>query len=64
MIIIFFCKLAVRKISAIDGYTFSTHTGSNSSFELYLPFGEYTLSLDETILNNKITLPKTIINLT
>ena len=46
------------KISAVDGYTFSTLTGSDGTFELYLPFGEYTLSLDETILNGRYYITK------
>lgn len=46
------------KISAVDGYTFQTLTGADGSFEFYLPFGEYTISLDETVLNGRFFLLK------
>jgi hypothetical protein len=46
------------KISATNGYLYSTLTGSNGNFEFYLPFGEYTISLDENILNGRYSLVK------
>jgi hypothetical protein len=33
-------------------------TGTDGSFEFYLPFGEYTISLDETILNGRYFILK------
>ena len=46
------------KITAVNGETFSTLTGTDGSFEFYLPFGEYTISLDETILNGRYFILK------
>jgi len=44
------------KISATNGHTFNTLTGSDGGFEFYMPFGEYTISLDENILNGRYYL--------
>jgi len=44
------------KISATNGQTFNTLTGHDGGFEFYLPFGEYTISLDENILNGRYYL--------
>ncbi|MCB0804980.1 MAG: hypothetical protein KDC05_04225 [Bacteroidales bacterium] len=46
------------KISAYNGSAHHTLTGYDGSFEFYLPFGEYTLSLDETVLNGRYYLVK------
>jgi hypothetical protein len=46
------------KISATNGKTFNTLTGADGSFEFYLPFGEYIISLDETILNGRYYIMK------
>ncbi|GAB4318267.1 MAG: hypothetical protein Kow00127_10220 [Bacteroidales bacterium] len=46
------------KITAANGYTFQTLTGSDGSFEFYLPFGKYTITLDEKILNGRFYLVK------
>jgi hypothetical protein len=46
------------KISATNGKTFSTLTGPDGSFELYLPFGEYIISLNENILNGRYYIIK------
>jgi len=46
------------KISAVDGYTFHTLTGTDGSFEFYLPFGEYTITLDENVLNGRYYIVK------
>ncbi|MBN2175301.1 MAG: hypothetical protein JW731_14295 [Bacteroidales bacterium] len=46
------------KITAADGYTFNTLTGADGSFEFYLPFGEYTITLDENILNGRYYIVK------
>jgi len=46
------------KISATNGHTFSTLTSSDGSFEFYLPFGEYIISLNENILNGRYYIMK------
>jgi hypothetical protein len=46
------------KISAVNGYTFHTLTGTDGSFEFYLPFGNYTVTLDENILNGRYYIVK------
>jgi hypothetical protein len=46
------------KISAANGKTFSTLTGSDGTFEFYLPFGEYVITLDENILNGRYYILK------
>jgi hypothetical protein len=46
------------KITAVNGETFSTLTGSDGTFEFYLPFGDYTITLDETILNGRYFILK------
>jgi len=46
------------KISAINGQSFHTLTGIDGSFSFYLPFGEYTITLDEGILNGRYYLVK------
>ncbi len=44
------------KITATNGHTFNTLTGYKGEFEFYLPFGEYTISLDENVLNGRYYL--------
>ena len=46
------------KITAVDQKTYNTLTGSDGSFEFYLPFGKYTISLDENILNGRFYIVK------
>lgn len=46
------------KITASDGYSFQTLTGPDGSFEFYLPFGEYTITMDEKVLNGRFYLLK------
>lgn len=46
------------KISANNGHSFHTLTGPDGSFEFYLPFGDYTITLDESILNGRYYLVK------
>jgi hypothetical protein len=46
------------KITASNGYTFNTLTGADGSFEFYLPFGDYTITLDEKILNGRFYIVK------
>ena len=46
------------KITAFDQKTYNTLTGSDGSFEFYLPFGKYTISLDENILNGRFYIVK------
>ncbi|NOX45504.1 MAG: hypothetical protein GXO89_00820, partial [Chlorobi bacterium] len=41
-----------------NGYTFHTLTGTDGSFEFYLPFGDYTVTLDENILNGRYYIVK------
>ncbi|MCF8367932.1 MAG: hypothetical protein K9G76_02730 [Bacteroidales bacterium] len=46
------------KISAVNGHSFHTLTGADGAFEFYLPFGEYTVTLDETVLNGRYYIVK------
>lgn len=53
------------KISAIQGEKiFSSLTDNKGHFEFYLPFGEYTLTLDERILSGTYRLIRNNIKLT
>jgi len=51
-------NLSGIKISALNGKAFHTLTGTNGEFEFFLPFGEYTISLDESILNGRYFILK------
>lgn len=46
------------KITAVDDHTYQTLTGPDGSFEFYLPFGEYTITMDEKVLNGRFFLLK------
>ena len=46
------------KISALNGRIYSTLTQKDGSFELYLPAGKYTISLDESIIGERFYLVK------
>ena len=46
------------KISAFNGSSHHTLTNPDGSFEFYLPFGEYTISIDESVLNGRYYLVK------
>jgi len=44
------------KITAVNGKAYNTLTSLDGSFELYLPNGTYTISLDENVLTTKYQL--------
>ncbi|TAE87744.1 MAG: hypothetical protein EAY81_03745 [Bacteroidetes bacterium] len=46
------------KITASGTKTYNSLTGYDGSFEFYLPFGQYTISFDETVLGEKFKLTK------
>ena len=46
------------KIIAVNGIDYQTLTGPDGAFEFYLPFGDYVVSLDESILNGRYYLLK------
>ncbi len=47
------------KISALKGdKIYNTLTNSNGRFEFYLPFGEYTITMDEGILNERFRVTR------
>lgn len=46
------------KITATKEKTYSTLTDSNGHFEFYLPNGEYTLTMDDSILSSKLRLSR------
>ena len=47
------------KISAIKGdKIYNTLTNKNGRFEFYLPFGSYTITMDEVILNNRFRVTR------
>jgi hypothetical protein len=46
------------KITASGVKNYNSLTGFDGSFEFYLPFGEYTISFDETVLGDKFKLTK------
>lgn len=52
------------KITAIGGRSYNTLTDIDGHFEFYLPNGEYTLTMDETILGDTYKLSKNNIPLT
>ena len=52
------------KITAVGGKTYNTLTDIDGHFEFYLPNGEYTLTMDETILGETYKLSKNNIPLT
>ncbi|MFT4754059.1 MAG: hypothetical protein ACI85Q_001615 [Salibacteraceae bacterium] len=52
------------KVTAIGGRTYNTLTDIDGHFEFYLPNGEYTLTMDETILGDTYKLSKNNIPLT
>jgi hypothetical protein len=52
------------KITAVGGKTYNTLTDIDGHFEFYLPNGDYTLTMDETILGETYKLSKNNIPLT
>lgn len=46
------------KITAVGAKNYNSLTGFDGSFEFYLPFGQYTISFDETVLGDKFKLTK------
>ena len=48
--------LSKIKISAYDGKVYTTLTSKDGSYLFYLPYGKYTLTLDETVLGDKFIL--------
>ncbi|MBL4605097.1 MAG: hypothetical protein JKY02_05400 [Flavobacteriaceae bacterium] len=47
------------KISAVKGdKIYNTLTNTNGRFEFYLPFGEYTITMDEGILNERFRVTR------
>lgn len=46
------------KISAVNGLAFHTLTDMNGRFEFYVPNGEYTITMDETVLTSKYELTR------
>ena len=47
------------KISAIKGdKIYNTLTNKNGRFEFYLPFGSYTVTMDEVILNDRFRVTR------
>ena len=46
------------KISATKEQTYTTLTDENGHFEFYLPNGEYTLTMDESILSSRLRLSR------
>jgi hypothetical protein len=52
------------KITAVGGKTYSTLTDIDGHFEFYLPNGEYTLTMDESILGDTYKLSRNNIPLT
>ena len=46
------------KITAVGGKTYNTLTDIDGHFEFYLPNGEYTLTMDETILGDTYKLSR------
>lgn len=46
------------KITALNHKAYHTLTSSDGSFSFYLPFGEYIISLDETIMNGRYFIIK------
>lgn len=46
------------KITASGVKNYNSLTGFDGTFEFYLPFGEYTISFDETVLGDKFKLTK------
>lgn len=46
------------KITAAGIKNFSTLTGYDGTFEFYLPFGDYVISFDETVLGEKFKLTR------
>ena len=47
------------KISAIKGdKIYNTLTNKNGRFEFYLPFGSYTITMDEVILNDRFRVTR------
>ena len=53
----------IRITAVSETYTESALTGSDGSFEMYLPFGEYTLSMDEKVLGTQFSLVKNNYNI-
>ena len=45
--------LSNLRVSALDGVNIYTLTDSKGKFSMYVPFGYYTISIDEDILGNK-----------
>lgn len=54
------------RITALDtaGFSYTTLTNIRGDFELYVPLGNYTLSMDESILGDRFTLVKNNIKIT
>ena len=48
--------LSNLRVSAFDGQDIFTLTDSKGKYEMYVPYGEYTISLDENIMGNKFRL--------
>jgi len=44
------------KVSVVDGKTYTTLTGADGYYEFFLPFGNYTLTMDENVLGGKYML--------
>jgi len=52
------------KITATNGKTYNTLTDINGKYEFYMPNGEYVITMDESILENKYKLSRNNIPVT
>jgi len=52
------------KITAADGAIYTTQTGNDGAFVLFVPNGKYILSMDESILGRRYSLAKNNIEIT
>lgn len=51
------------KITAAGSKTFNSLTGTDGSFEFYLPFGQYIITFDDKVLGDKFKLTKNDLNI-
>lgn len=50
--------LSLIKITAVGGKTYNALTGFDGSFEFYLPYGKYIITMDEGVLGTKFKLAR------